>query len=466
MRLSDLFRPRDAPSTPGGFTPYQGAGPSRYGEAALQREAEAVATAGQGVRNHTLNRAVFSLAQLIAAGHLDAERVHATLTNAATLAGLPPGEIDATLRSGYNAGIKLPRDTPPPWEPAEAPEVTVLDTTDQQGEPSEAGGEAEDEEQVARRARAAWVVEHLPRLDWHALWEEEEEEEWIIEPLVPARRLVALYSAPKVGKSLLMLELAVAAAMGGYALGYKVERTRRVLYVDFENDPRSDVRARLQAMGRTPADLDNLDYLSFPTLSHLDSERGGMELLAAVEHYGSELVVIDTVSRSVGGEENENDTWLGFYRHTGLRLKQAGVALVRLDHSGKDETKGQRGGSAKVGDVDAIWRMSRVSEVVFLLECEAHRMPVSEKVLTLDRSTAPLRHTVRSIGMNAARLSLVEAAVQFLDDIEFSVDVEPHSRQIEALYHEYNGLHARNHLREAQMERRRRDSVTTIGGVS
>lgn len=61
------------------------------------------------------------------------------------------------------------------------------------------------------------------------------------------------------------------------------------------------------------------------------------------------MVVIDTISRAVGGEENDNDTWLNFYQYTGLRLKQAKVSVIRLDHTGKDLTEGERGGSAKAG---------------------------------------------------------------------------------------------------------------------
>ena len=57
----------------------------------------------------------------------------------------------------------------------------------------------------------------MPCIDWHALWADDSEEEWIVEPLLPARRLVALYSAPKVGKSLLMLEIAVGVSRGSGA---------------------------------------------------------------------------------------------------------------------------------------------------------------------------------------------------------------------------------------------------------
>jgi hypothetical protein len=259
------------------------------------------------------------------------------------------------------------------------------------------------------------VRERLPLLDWHELWADDSEEEWILEPLLPARRLISLYSAPKVGKSLLMLEVAVGISRGTEVLGVKPTRAYRVLYVDFENDPRGDVRSRLQAMSYGPDDLAGLCYLSFPTIASLDSERGSIELLEAVREYGCEVVIIDTVSRSVSGEENQNDTWLNFYRHTGLKLKQARIALARLDHAGKDESKGQRGGSAKSGDVDAVWRLSKVTEDTFRLDCEATRMQIAEKVIVLKRESFPLRHHVQAEGRFAAFTAKVNDIVKVLD---------------------------------------------------
>lgn len=257
----------------------------------------------------------------------------------------------------------------------------------------------------------------MPALDWVALWDSHTEEEWIVEPILSARRLVALYSPPKVGKSLVMLELAAAVATGRGVLGTRPDRPHDVLYVDFENDPRADVIPRLKAMGYAPEELHRLHYLSFPTMGALDSAAGGAELLAAVDAYGADVVVIDTVSRSVAGEENSNDTWLQWYRHTGKQLKAAGVAAVRLDHAGKDVTKGQRGGSAKVGDVDAVWRLSTVTDgQVFRLECEAHRMPMGQTMLTLTRQTSPhLRHDVETGAVSNGFEARVNALIAQLD---------------------------------------------------
>ena len=232
------------------------------------------------------------------------------------------------------------------------------------------------------------------RLAWRQLWAQRKPEEWIVAPLLPARRLVALYSPPKLGKSLLMLELAAAISIGCEVLGYSTSR-RRVLYVDFENDPDQDVRVRLEAMGYAPHQLDDLVYLSFPMLADLDRPDGGRELVKYAIAQKCDVVIVDTVSRSVGGGENDNDTWLMFYRFTGLLLKQAGISLVRLDHTGKDASKGQRGGSAKSGDVDAVWSLQAGgSPETVRLTCEAARFPIVTKDLVLARRTNPLRHDV------------------------------------------------------------------------
>jgi len=263
---------------------------------------------------------------------------------------------------------------------------------------------------------AADVMAQFPALNWHDLWADESEEEWIVEPILPARRLVAVYSPPKVGKSLLMLELATAIARGSEVLGTTPKRAYRVLYVDFENDPKVDTRDRLKAMGYGPDDLGGLVVLSFPTMAALDTAAGAEELLSAAAVYGCEVIVIDTVSRAIKGEENENDTWLNFYRHTGLAVKQAGLALIRLDHTGKDEAKGQRGGSAKSGDVDAVWRLSKVTDTTFRLDCEAARLPIAEKTLVLHRESSPrLFHRVDAAGAMAAWGAKVEHLVDLLD---------------------------------------------------
>lgn len=401
-------------------------GESAYGRAALANELDLLAAATEGHRNDQLNLSAFALSQLVAAGHLDRTEVWESLYSTAVSIGLTPTETAATLRSAFGAGVLHPREVPELEETA-APEVTVLATP----EPDAGQNVGQDTAPavVTDEEEPPTLRDLFPALDWHALWADDTEDEWIVYPLIPARRLVALYSPPKVGKSLLMLEIAVAVSRGTAVLGGVPAEPIDVLYVDFENDPRGDVRTRLKAMGYGPGDLDRLHYLSYPRLAYLDTHAGGAELLAVATEYGARLVCIDTISRAVSGEENENDTWLAFYRNTGQRLKAAGIAAIRLDHTGKDATKGMRGGSAKYGDVDAVWSMTKVSEDVFVLECTANRLPIGEKELVVRRSLDPLRHTVDVHGKAAAFGDHVAKARALLDALDPPlVRKDPHAR--------------------------------------
>jgi hypothetical protein len=80
-----------------------------YANAALRNEAENVASAPEGTRHDTLNRAAFNLGQLIAEGLLAAGDVAGTLAEAATAVGLKPTETRRIIRSGMDAGHLNPR---------------------------------------------------------------------------------------------------------------------------------------------------------------------------------------------------------------------------------------------------------------------------------------------------------------------------------------------------------------------
>ena len=183
--------------------------------------------------------------------------------------------------------------------------------------------------------------------DWHKAWDEEPTDiQWLLPPLLERGTANVIYSDAGIAKSLVALECAAGIA-----------KNEPVLYVDSENR-RRDHRDRLAAMGYTPAGLGNLHMLSFPELPALDKAEGGDTLLRLAKRVKASLVVIDTTMRFVDGRENDADTFNSFYRCAMLPLKGAGICSLRLDHEGKDASKGQRGSSGKRGDVDSVWRLT------------------------------------------------------------------------------------------------------------
>lgn len=84
-------------------------GPS-YAARAVELETQAVASAVEGSRNHTLHKAAVSLGTLVGAGQLGEGDVVEALAASAGLAGLDRGEAAATIRSGLRWGIQHPRE--------------------------------------------------------------------------------------------------------------------------------------------------------------------------------------------------------------------------------------------------------------------------------------------------------------------------------------------------------------------
>ncbi|MFF7946976.1 AAA family ATPase [Streptomyces griseorubiginosus] len=178
---------------------------------------------------------------------------------------------------------------------------------------------------------------------------------------------ITLVGDGKAGKSLFCQEWMWRMATGQPFLGDQPQDPIRILYLDAENG-QEQVQERFLSFGAGPRAMGELRYASFPPIRPLDTAGGGADLLALVKATGAELVVIDTVSRFIGGPENDADTWLSLYRHTLLPLKRDRIASVRLDHFGKDKERGGRGSSAKTQDVDHVWELTATGAGTLMLK--------------------------------------------------------------------------------------------------
>lgn len=210
------------------------------------------------------------------------------------------------------------------------------------------------------------------------------DQEFVVPPLVPAGRTVAVYAPAKEGKSEVVFSAVAAYATGRSVWGQSADSVcHHIAYLDWEMTE-ADYRQRLDDLGYTVADVEVLDtYLHYglvPSFDPLDTERGARQLLDEIAPFGVELVVIDTFTRAVVGEDNSVDTVRNFYRHTGSLLKAHGIAVVRIDHAGKVVEAGQRGSSAKNDDVDVVWRLARMEGGATLTRTHSRISWVPERV--------------------------------------------------------------------------------------
>jgi len=268
--------------------------------------------------------------------------------------------------------------------------------------------------------RAAPRARNEP-IDWSTFWQEERPVTWQVRDICEPGQSIAIYSKAGQGKSFLSLEIATGLATGAELLGSGRGEKLRVLYLDAENSP-EDLKGRLQAYGYGAADdLSRLTYIPYPSLPPLDTEQGGKELWALCEQHRPHVVVFDTLTRYLAGRENDSDTYLAAYRHSFMRLKQADISQIRLDHMGKNAEQGQRGSSAKDADVDAVFRLSVEGRLVKLTR-EKSRTGRGPERIEYIRDGSPVRHVPQEPRMFLIADKVAEC-VKALDDLAVGLDV-------------------------------------------
>lgn len=288
---------------------------------------------------------------------------------------------------------------------------------------------------------------------WPTFWKREHApDDWLIEPVVPTGRQVAIWATHKTGKSLITLEMVAATATGTSCFGQPAKSPLDVIYLDMEMTE-DDLAERLEDLGYGPdSPLDKLHYYLLPALPPLDTPAGAHALLTLVDRHQPALVVIDTMARIVAGEENDADTYRDFYRHTGLHLKARGIGLLRLDHAGKNTEQGQRGSSAKGDDVDVVWQLRATDNGLELIRKAARMSWVPERVVLRRHEDPDLRHVVAKDDWPVGTAELAGV----LDTLEVPLEAgRPWARAKLALFNH----HTSNDLLSKALKYRRRTAL-------
>ena len=134
------------------------------------------------------------------------------------------------------------------------------------------------------------------------------DQRWLVEPLWTAESVGLLAASPKLGKTWLAVEFALAVAAGGKVLGhFPARQTGPVLFFGAEDDP-SDLRLRFDAV----ADVRGVDLGSVPLLlldvPALSLQRPDQvaRLRATVADVSPRLLVLDPFVRIADVDENSS----------------------------------------------------------------------------------------------------------------------------------------------------------------
>jgi hypothetical protein len=219
----------------------------------------------------------------------------------------------------------------------------------------------------------------------------------LIEPsLLPSSGILFVGGEPKVGKSLLVANLALALASGSSRAGFQIPASRRVLICQFEL-PVAQFAARLAPM-RKPigSAADSNLLIDTEAAGHLLSAPRGLDhFLAAIRAAQAEVVVLDPLYST--HDQDENDTRaMAALCQTLLRLRDAShAALIVVHHVRKSVGRYEigsafRGSSALHAVGDSYLLLVRPSPQIPSVELrfQFRYAPAQEpRLLTLDGDT-------------------------------------------------------------------------------
>lgn len=185
--------------------------------------------------------------------------------------------------------------------------------------------------------------------------------DYLVPGLLPKGESTLLVASPKVGKSLLGVDLAFAVATGeSEFLGEKC-KTGKVLYVSVDESKQSAGR-KLAKRGFRACDKDKIKIVTRFVIDQLN------ELEKTIEDFRPSLVIIDSLKRiTMGLDISENDAQFSENVYTLSELcNRYGASCVLIHHTKKDTeitgVESVRGSSAIAGAVANTWILSRIEK--------------------------------------------------------------------------------------------------------
>jgi DNA-binding transcriptional ArsR family regulator len=177
---------------------------------------------------------------------------------------------------------------------------------------------------------------------------------WIVPELLPAG-LASLAGRPKMGKSMLALQLAAAVGLGRPFLGYELQ-AGPVLFLALE-DSLQRLQERLQRLGVT----ESAPMQFYTEWAALSPGGGGLrDLKQCVAEMQPRLVVIDTLSRALWGAVSRAEQVSATLTALQWLAQRHNCCVLTIDHHRKDERRGDAvddllGQTSKAAALDTVW---------------------------------------------------------------------------------------------------------------
>lgn len=212
-------------------------------------------------------------------------------------------------------------------------------------------------------------IDLLPVLSLEQLRAQSKDTAWLVKGVIPADAIGVLFGGSGTFKSFIALDMALHVAHGLPWLGRKT-RQGTVLVIAAEGG--AGLWRRIVAWHREHRlQWDHAPVYVLPVGVDLETDSARVQDAVAALGIRPDLVVIDTLSQTFGGEENSATEIASYLRELGLWFRSSWLAsVVVVHHTGHQATERPRGSSAIRSNVDFMFGCFRdEKEMLATVEC-------------------------------------------------------------------------------------------------
>ncbi|MCU7836136.1 MAG: helicase RepA family protein [gamma proteobacterium symbiont of Taylorina sp.] len=192
---------------------------------------------------------------------------------------------------------------------------------------------------------------------------------WQIKDILEINNLGHLFGEPAGGKTLIALDMAFCVATGTDWHGHKVKQSQ-VVYLAGEGfgglsrrfkglEKKYDIKADNLFISQTPAAL--TEYRSAQAV------KNSIDVICP----GAELIIIDTLNRNFGGDENSTKDMTIFVQNIDLYLRSNNATVLVVHHSGHGNKDRSRGASSLHAAVDVEYKINKTDNIVTMSNTKA-----------------------------------------------------------------------------------------------
>jgi putative DNA primase/helicase len=241
---------------------------------------------------------------------------------------------------------------------------------------------------------------------------------WLVEDLVPLKSVGMVFGASGVGKSHIMLSMALNVAMGRSWFGKDVVQGSVAVLV---GEGAGGINKRLQAIAKEHnLTLDNNIPITFSDMPiGIDSDKGFETVVNVLDQLvvPPKLIIVDTLSRHISeSKENDNGDMAKFINRLDSLKKRYDATVIFVHHTGKSDQDSARGAYALKANVDFSFSVKGADKSKLIsLECD--------KMKDGDDNLPPMRFKVTGVevGTNSKGKPITGACVIAANDADFKV---------------------------------------------